>query len=171
MKTIFKKTKNRKLSIANVNGVNLVHFFNTHNRSGWINGKFDIDVEYLEILRNSGFDQIVFPVESASKRILKLYATSKINLERMDLPLLMKTMTNIGIQAPVNMMIGFPDETENEINMSIDFAKILMDHGAPYVTFFIPIPFPGSALYNIAINGDYLDKNFDNLKLFFPNAE
>ena len=57
----------------------------------------------------------------------------------MDLPLLMKTMTNIGIQAPVNMMIGFPDETENEINMSIDFAKILMDHGAPYVTFFIPI--------------------------------
>ena len=49
---------------------------------------FDIDVEYLEILKDSGFDQIVFPVESASKRILKLYATSKINLERMDLPLL-----------------------------------------------------------------------------------
>ena len=169
VKTIFKKTKNRKLSIANVNGVNLVHFFNSHNRSGWINGKFDIDVEYLEILRNSGFDQIVFPVESASKRILKLYATSKINLERMDLPLLMKTMTNIGIQAPVNMMIGFPDETENEINMSIDFAKILMDHGAPYVTFFIPIPFPGSALYNIAINGDYLDKNFDTDKMNWKN--
>jgi len=28
VKTIFKKTKNKKLSIANVNGVNLVHFFN-----------------------------------------------------------------------------------------------------------------------------------------------
>ncbi len=75
------------------------------------------------------------------------------------------------IQAPVNMMVGFPDETEKEINMPIDFEKKLMDHGAPYITFFIPIPFPGSSLYNIAINGDYLDKNFDNLKLFFPNAE
>ena len=107
VKTIFKKTKNRKLSIANVNGVNLVHFFNTHDRSGWIDGKFDIDTEYLEILKDSGFDQIVFPVESAAKRILKLYATNKVNLDRMDLPLLMKKMTNLGIQAPVNMMIGF----------------------------------------------------------------
>ena len=51
----------------------------------------------------------------------------------------MKKMTDLGIQAPVNMMIGFPDETEEEINMSIDFAKILMDNGAPYVTFFVPI--------------------------------
>ena len=79
----------------------------------------------------------------------------------MNLFLLMKTMSKMKIQAPVNMMVGFPDETEKEINMSIDFAKKLMDHGAPYITFFIPIPFPGSSLYNIAINGDYLDKNFD----------
>ena len=169
VKTIFKKTKNRKLSIANVNGVNLVHFFNSRDRSGWVNGKFDIDIEYIEILRDSGFDQIVFPVESAAKRILKLYATNKVNLDRMDLPLLMKKMTNLGIQAPVNMMIGFPDETEDEINMSINFAKILMDNGAPYVTFFIPIPFPGSALYNIAINGDYLDKNFDTDRMNWKN--
>ncbi len=69
VKTIFKKVRNKKLSIANVNGVNLVHFFNTKNRDGWINGKFDIDTEYLEILKDSGFDQIVFPVESASKRM------------------------------------------------------------------------------------------------------
>ena len=53
--------------------------------------------------------------------------------------------------------------------MSIDFAKILMDHGAPYVTFFIPIPFPGSTLYNIAIQGDYLDKNFDPDKMNWKN--
>ena len=169
VKTIFKKTKNKKLSIANVNGVNLVHFFNSRDRSGWVDGKFDIDVEYLEILRDSGFDQIVFPVESAAKRILKLYATNKVNLDRMNLPLLMKKMTDLGIQAPVNMMIGFPDETEEEINMSIDFSKILMDNGAPYVTFFVPIPFPGSNLYNIAINGDYLDKNFDTDKMNWKN--
>ena len=161
VKTIFTKVKNKKLSIANVNGVNLVHFFNTKDRSGWKDGKFDIDIEYLEILKDSGFDQIVFPVESGSKRILKRYATNKVNLNRMDLFILMKTMSNMGIQAPVNMMIGFPDETEEEINMSIEYAKKLMDHGAPYVTFFIPIPFPGSTLYNIAIGGGHLDVNFD----------
>ena len=169
VKTIFTKVKDRKLSIANVNGVNLVHFFNTKDRSGWKDGKFNIDNEYLRILKDSGFDQIVFPVESASKRILKLYATNKINLDRMDLFSLMKIMSKMDIQAPVNMMIGFPDETEKEINMSIDFAKMLMDYGAPYVTFFIPIPFPGSSLYNIAINGDYLDKNFDTDKMNWKN--
>ena len=169
VKSIFKKVKNKNLSIANVNGVNLVHFFNTQDRSGWVDGKFDIDTEYLEILKNSGFDQIVFPVESGSKRILKLYATNKVNLDRMDLPELMKIMTKMGIQAPVNMMIGFPDETEKEINMSIDFAKRLMDCGAPYITFFIPIPFPDSALYNIAINGNYLEKDFDTDKMNWKN--
>ena len=48
-------------------------------------------------------------------------------------------------------------------------CKKLMDNGAPYVTFFIPIPFPGSALYNIAINGDYLDKDFDTDKMNWKN--
>jgi len=169
VKTIFGKVKNKNLSISNVNGVNLVHFFNTKDRSKWVNNKFDIDKEYLEILKDSGFDQIVFPVESGSKRILKLYATNKVNLDRMNLFQLMKTMTNMGIQAPVNMMIGFPDETEDEIKISIDFAKKLMDYGAPYVTFFIPIPFPGSALFNIALNGDYISKDFDTDNMNWKN--
>ena len=33
----------------------------------------------------------------------------------MNLFLLMKTMSKMKIQAPVNMMVGFPDETEKEI--------------------------------------------------------
>jgi radical SAM superfamily enzyme YgiQ (UPF0313 family) len=155
VKTIFRTIADRNLSISNVNGVNLVHFY---NRSS---DKWTIDIEYLEILKNAGFEQIVFPVESGSKRILKKYATNKVNLDKMDLPFLMKTMTRIGISAPVNMMIGFPDETEEEISESIDLAKKLIQNGAPYVTFFIPIPFPGSSLYNIAIAGGYLDENFN----------
>ena len=165
----FKKVRNKNLSISNVNGVNLVHFFNTKDRAKWTNNQFNIDKEYLEILKDSGFDQIVFPVESGSKRILKLYATNKVNLDRMDLFKLMKVMTDMKIQAPVNMMIGFPDETEEEIKTSIDFAKKLMDHGAPYVTFFIPIPFPGSALFNIALSGDHINKNFNTDKMNWKN--
>ena len=87
----------------------------------------------------------------------------------MDLFKLMKVMTDMKIQAPVNMMIGFPDETEEEIKTSIDFAKKLMDHGAPYVTFFIPIPFPGSALFNIALSGDHINKNFNTDKMNWKN--
>ena len=79
----------------------------------------------------------------------------------MDLPYLMSAMTDRGIAAPVNMMIGFPDEEESEIHQSIEFAKRLRDAGAPYVTFFIPIPFPGSKLYTMAVNEGYLPTDFD----------
>jgi UDP-glucose 4-epimerase len=143
--------------ISNVNGVNLVHFF---ERSSSL-GKWPIDVEYLEILREAGFDQIVFPVESGSPRILKVHATNKVLLDKMDLIKLMGAMTALGIKAPVNMMIGFPDETEGEIQQTIDFARRLKDAGAPYVTFFIPIPFPGSRLHDMAIENGHLDRDFD----------
>lgn len=174
VKEIFNVLKNKNLSLADVNGVNLVHLYKQSsknqpniiqlgnaNLTKNINDKLEVDEEYLHILKAGGFEQIVFPVESASPRILKKYATNKILLDKMDLVDLMRKMTNVGIKAPVNMMIGFPDETEDEMQMSIDFSKRLMDAGAPYVTFFIPIPFPGSELYDIAIKGNHLDADFN----------
>jgi len=151
-KEIFKRAKEKNFSIANVNGVNLINFYDN---------KWDIDMEYLEILKDAGYNQIVFPVESGSQRILDKYASGKVKLEKMNLPLLMKKMTNLGIKSPVNMIIGFPDETENEIQQSINLGKELIQSGAPYVSFFVPIPFPGSKLYDIAIQENYLDKHFD----------
>lgn len=159
VRVFFGTVRDRGILMSDVNGVNLIDFYNRGKENKC--GEWDIDIEYLEILRDAGFDQMVFPAESASRRILKKYATNKVLPDRMNLPLLMRTMTDIGINAPVNMMIGFPDETEGEIKESIDLAKELMDAGAPYVTFFIPIPFPGSRLYDMAIQGGYLSENFD----------
>jgi radical SAM superfamily enzyme YgiQ (UPF0313 family) len=153
VKEIFKRVKEKNFSIANVNGVNLIDFYNKD--------KWDIDMEYLDILRDAGYDQIVFPVESGSQRILDKYASGKVKLDKMNLPLLMREMVRRGIKSPVNIIIGFPDETEEEVLQSIDLGKKLKQNGAPYVSFFMPIPFPGSKLYDIAISGNYLDKNFD----------
>jgi radical SAM superfamily enzyme YgiQ (UPF0313 family) len=159
VKQIFSAIKKHGLRLANVNGVNLVHLFKPHSLAK--PGQWEIDEDYLHVLKEGGFDQMVFPVESGSQRILDTYATAKVKLDRMDLPKLMRLMTDLGIKAPVNMMIGFPDETEAEIRQSIDLAKKLMDAGAPYVTLFIPIPFPGSRLFDIALTGGWLDANFD----------
>ncbi|MCK5624619.1 B12-binding domain-containing radical SAM protein [Candidatus Pacearchaeota archaeon] len=152
-KEIFSKAREKEFLIANVNGVNLIDFY---NKKDW-----SIDIEYLEILKQAGYEQIVFPAESGSQRILDKYASGKVKLEKMDLPVLMKTMVNMGIKAPVNMIIGFPDETEEEIQKTIDLGKKLKENGAPYVSFFLPIPFPGSKLYDIAIKGNYLNRDFN----------
>lgn len=152
---IFKAIQNKGLVIADVNGVNLVHLFKKTSQG------LEPDKEYMELLYNAGLQQIVFPVESGSQRILDKYATGKLNHSIMNIFNLVHIAKEIGIICPVNMMIGFPDETEEEMMSSIEMARKLIELGVDYVTFFIPIPFPGSQLYNIAIQGRHLNPDFD----------
>ncbi|MFA5856731.1 MAG: radical SAM protein [Candidatus Pacearchaeota archaeon] len=156
VKEIFSIAKDKGFSISNVNGVNLINFFKEYSSNKW-----EIDIDYLNILKQAGFEQVVFPIESGSQRILDKYASGKVKLDRMDLSLLMRTMSDMNIKAPVNLMIGFPDETEEEVKKSIEMGKRMIDSGAPYVTFFIPIPFPGSRLYDMALLNGNLENNFD----------
>lgn len=160
---IFTAILNMGLTIADVNGVNLVHFFQKTK-----SGTLEPDRAYMELLYNAGFQQIVFPVESGSQKVLDKYATGKLNLATMDVIKLTRIAKEIGIITPINIMIGFPHETEEEMMMSVDIARRLIDAGAAYVTFFIPIPFPGSELYNMALNcpekgcvGKHLSFDFD----------
>jgi len=156
VKEIFTAIRNFGLTIADVNGVNLVHFYK--NSKG---GALEPDRAYMELLCDAGFRQIVFPVESGSQRVLDAYATAKLKLATMDVVQLVHMAREVGIICPVNMMIGFPDETEQEMMMSVELSHRLIDAGAEYVTFFLPIPFPGSQLFNTAIAGGYLHPDFD----------
>ncbi|MDP3710319.1 MAG: radical SAM protein [bacterium] len=156
VKEIFNGLLGAGLTMLGINGVNLVHFFQRNNV-----GKLVPDEDYMQLLQSSGFGQIVFPIESGSQRILDKYATAKLKLPIMDVVGLVQVAKKVGIVCPINMMIGFPDESEEEMLMSVDLARKLIDAGAPYVTFFIPIPFPGCDLYDIALAGGYLNQEFD----------
>src|SRR3989344_4130099 len=116
VREIFTRVTGLGLKIADVNGVNLVHF---QKRQG---SRLVIDVDYLELLSDAGFDQIVFPVESASQRILDTYATGKLNHSTLNVVELVMLARQVGITCPVNMMIGLPDETEREIRKSIELG-------------------------------------------------
>jgi len=155
VKEIFTQVRGMGLKIADVNGLNLIHFLK-RGHSGLI-----IDEEYLELLCEAGLDQIVFPVESASQRIIDKYATGKLNHSELDVVELVRLAERVGITCPINMMIGFPDETEEEIISSIELGRRLVDAGAPYCSLYIPIPFPGSQLYESALRNGYLPLDFD----------
>ena len=162
---LFRRIAGMGMKISNVNGVNLVHFgIRTSD------GCLTPDRKYLELMKAAGFDEIVFPVESGNQRILDTYASSKLNLEQFNVLELVRAATNVGIVCPVNMMIGFPDETENEMLQSVALAKQLVEAGAAYVSFFIPIPFPGSQLFTQAIAGGYLSEDFDPDEMNWKNA-
>ena len=152
---IFTAIQDKGLVIADVNGVNLVHLFKRTNQG------LEPDREYLELLFNAGLQQIVFPVESGSQRVLDKYATGKLVLETMDVVNLVRIAKSVGIICPINMMIGFPDETEQEMMASVELSRRLIGAGADFMGFFIPIPFPGSQLYDIALRDGYLKPDFD----------
>lgn len=156
MRKILGKVRGLGLKLADVNGVNLVHFL-----KGSVGGKPVIDVEFLQLLYDCGLTQIVFPVESASQRILDQHATRKLNHERLDVVELVRVARNIGITCPINMMIGFPDETEAEMMSSIELGRRLVGAGADYCSFKIPVPLPGSNLHDLALRDGYLVQDFD----------
>ena len=155
VREIFTRVRDLGLHIASANGVNLLHFLQRKGR-GLI-----IDEEYLDLLRISGFGYIVFSVESASQRILNKYASGKIDHSKLDVVELVRLAVRARITCPINMMIGFPDETEEEIRASIELGRRLVLAGAPYCSFHIAVPFPGSRLYEIALRGGYLQSVFN----------
>ncbi|MBI5412995.1 B12-binding domain-containing radical SAM protein [Candidatus Peregrinibacteria bacterium] len=165
IKDLFHRLNGMGMKISDVNGVNLVHF--SIPTSG---GRLQPDVEYMEIMKAAGFDEIVFPVESGSQRILDTYASAKLRLDKLNVLELVREAVRIGIACPINMMIGFPDETEEEMKLTVELAQRLIDAGTPYITFFIPIPFPGSKLYRQAIAGGYLSTSFDTDAMNWKNA-
>jgi radical SAM superfamily enzyme YgiQ (UPF0313 family) len=156
MRRILARIKGMGFKLADVNGVNLVHFL-----KGGPGGKPVIDVEFLELLYDAGLTQIGFPVESESQRILDKYATKKLNHDNLDVVELVRIARRIGITCPVNMMIGFPDETESEIKKSIELGRRLVDAGVDYCSFKIPVPLPGSQLHDIALRDGHLSPDFD----------
>lgn len=162
---IFKKVIGMGLKISNVNGVNLAHFALSAG-----NGRLIPDKEYLETMKEAGFDDIVFPVESGNQRILDKYASGKLSLEKLDVFELVRTAKSVGINCPVNLMIGFPDETESEMMKSVELGRRLVDEGVPYVTFFIPIPFPGSQLFTQAVEKGYILPDFNPDEMNWKNA-
>lgn len=138
-----------------INGINLPHLF---RRDG---GCFVPDLELLDVLQECRFAAISLPVESASQRIIDRYASKKWKVDRYPVADLIREMAKRGISAGVNYMIGYPDETLDEIRLTIDMARRHKEAGASSANFMLVIPLPGSVLHQDAIDGGYINEDFD----------
>ncbi len=137
--------------LGDVNGVNLSHL---HKNDG--NGRIVIDEEMLETMAEAGFKRLSFPVESGSQRIIDKWASGKISHETYDISALIKKANALGIIVSSCYLIGYPDESYDELAQTILVAKKHMDAGSEYVNFTIVTPFPGTALYDHVVRNDLL---------------
>jgi len=140
-----------KFNLGDVNGVNLSHL-HKNDRGGHL----VIDEEMLEAMAEAGFKRLSFPVESGSQRIIDKWASGKISHEKYNIPALIKKANLLGITVSSCYLIGYPDETYQELLQTILVAKKHMDAGSEYVNFTIVTPFPGTALYDYVIKNDLL---------------
>ncbi len=101
-----------------------------------------VDRNLLEKLKSAGLSTLYYGVESGSQRVLNLMKKG-ITLTQAENAV--KSAKDIGLEVLTSFILGFPGETSEEIEETINFS-IKLD--ADYSQFSILTPFPGTPIYN-----------------------
>jgi anaerobic magnesium-protoporphyrin IX monomethyl ester cyclase len=103
--------------------------------------------EQVDALADAGLYHCMIALESGSPRIQKL-TRKHLNIPRFLEACEMVARKHVYIHTCC--MIGFPSETEEEMQQTIDVACQAKTHTT---SFFTPIPFPGTPLYDMVKEG------------------
>ncbi len=109
-----------------------------------------VDPELLSLMHDAGIWMVGYGVESGSQRVLELM-DKKTTVEKNRQAIVWTK--EAGIQATAHMVIGYPGETAQTIEETIDFACSLP---LDYAQFYCAAPFPGSPLYKEATEKGWL---------------
>ena len=101
-----------------------------------------VNKNLLKKLRNAGMSTIYYGVESGSQRVLDLMKKG-ITLKQAENAV--RNAKNVGLEVLASFILGYPGETEEEMNKTIDFS-IKLD--PDYSQYSILTPFPGTPIYH-----------------------
>lgn len=105
--------------------------------------RFDsIDHELLNRMKKAGCRLIHYGVETGSPRIMEMI-NKKITLKQIERG--MRITKRVGIDTACFFIFGFPTETEEEMEKTIEFARKL---SPTYASFHIAVPYPGTRFYD-----------------------
>jgi anaerobic magnesium-protoporphyrin IX monomethyl ester cyclase len=107
-----------------------------------------VDKKLLKNLKSSGLKTIYYGVESGSQRILDLMKKG-ITLKNVEDAVSMAK--DVNLEVLTSFILGYPGETEEDMNTTIDFSTKL---DSDYCQYSILTPFPGTPIYK-----DLLEKN------------
>jgi len=155
------------LDLMDVNGINMIHLVKKcDKKKGWMVP----DEEVISLLSQVGFKSITLPFESANLRIIKKWCSNKLALDRFDPVLLIKSLKKYSIHVATNYMLGFPDESREEIENTIRFAKEMYHHGLDASNFSLVMPVPGTPIFDYCIKNGQLPKDYNADKFQWTKA-
>ncbi|MDR3641673.1 MAG: radical SAM protein [Humidesulfovibrio sp.] len=105
-----------------------------------------LDEDLLELMHRSGMYRMGFPIESGDLSVLR-FIRKPLRLEKV-LSLIRKC-NELGIYTFGCFMIGFPEETLEQISKTMQF---MLDSGLDYAKISIVQPLAGSELYEVFVN-------------------
>jgi radical SAM superfamily enzyme YgiQ (UPF0313 family) len=135
--------------------------------------RFDIlsrmDDSLLRDMKRTGCRIMGLGIESGSQRILDVM-NKKITVEQIRDGL--HRLKKAGILPTVSMMVGQLTETHKDVKASMDLMKeMVRSNKYAQFAFTITTPFPGTDLYNLALQKGMLKDHEDFFRRFNPKLE
>jgi len=113
-----------------------------------------VDVEVFKKLKQAGCARIHFGVEAGTEKIIKVL-NKCISLNQVEIAF--KEAKKIGIERLAYFMIGSPEETKEDIDKTINFAKKI---NPDYVSITILTPYPATEIYQEALNQKVIKSDY-----------
>ncbi len=115
------------------------------------------NLEIYKLMKQAGFRMILFGLESANQKTL-----DKINknLQVEEIESGLKMCKDVGLEPHVTVMLGYPWETREDLQNTLDFAKKLFRGGiVDSLQATIVIPYPGTPLYKYCQDNNLFKKD------------
>ncbi len=108
-----------------------------------------VDLELLRLMKKAGVIKVGFAPESGSQKTLDNIIKKHFKLE--DCEKAIKLTNKVGIYISCFLVIGFPEETMEDIQKTIDYAFYLKKIGSDNVWISCATPYPGTELFENCI--------------------
>ncbi len=128
---------------------------------------YRMDDDMAKRLKMSGIEVVTLAIESGNPRVLKEIIHKPLKLDMV--PKAISCLNKYDIYVKGLFVIGFPGETLDDIQMTMDFIH---RSNLNWIDIFIAQPLPGSELYEMCKSGGYLkDTELDACDFWSGNIE
>jgi radical SAM superfamily enzyme YgiQ (UPF0313 family) len=142
-------TLNRKRTIRILDGI-IENGLNRFEFTGGVRAD-TLDETVVQRMREANFKRVTLGVESGSPAILRMIHKGETNE---DVKRALRLLREAGIHSHAFFMIGFPDETAEDIELS---KKLIREAQPDHVEINMVTPYPGTALFQKLMPEDPLE--------------
>jgi anaerobic magnesium-protoporphyrin IX monomethyl ester cyclase len=126
-----------------------------------------MDKELVVAMKESGAEIIYLPLESGDEKILKLMNKPHPETHLSKTIEIVRNCVDVGIQASVFVIVGYPGEDRESFEKTLAFCKQLTDIGISAITPLVATPYPNTGLYKLCQkNGWLVYPDMENMLIY-----